>query len=31
VHLDGVAGLDRRPLGQLRFFYQLNRAHVSLL
>src|SRR4051794_30731136 len=31
VHLDRVAGLHRRPLGQLRLFDQLNRAHHSLL
>src|SRR5262249_45799046 len=31
VHADGVARLHRRPLGQLRFLHQLNRAHVSLL
>jgi hypothetical protein len=31
VHLDGIARLHRRPIGQLRFFHQVNRAHVSLL
>src|SRR5437773_1691534 len=28
VHLDGVAGLHRRPLGQLGLFDDFNRAHV---
>src|SRR5438876_475457 len=27
VHADGVAGLHRRPLGQLRLLEQLNRVH----
>src|SRR4029450_10076011 len=29
VHADGIARFHRRPLGQLRLFYQLNRAHVE--
>src|SRR5207247_8406300 len=30
MHANGVARLHRRPLGQLRSFHQLNRAHHTL-
>src|SRR5262249_32047995 len=29
VHAHGIARFHRRPLGQLRLFHQLNRAHVE--